>query len=324
MSLYHFRRQYEQLSQFERRSIIGMLEVVWSARPLARQLCRSDCVVRKCGNQCIRGMSFTGRQGSGRSRQTSRQEDRHIGPLCFLEPYEGAWLKDIWDRGAHYVPLTPTHDCLHLEWCRARGNWTAAEWNQIVFSNESRLNLSSDDNRVRVGRSRGKRLNPAFALQRHTTPTACVVVWGAIAYNTRPPLVLIRGTMTAQRYVHDILQLHVLPLMQRLPGTLFQKGNIRPHTARVSQDCLRTVAILPWPAQSSDLSPIEHIWDHLGRRVGHPTSLNELEARLQQIWNEMSQDIIQNLYVSMPNRIASCIRARRGSTGYPLFFCPFL
>ncbi|GFX91563.1 transposable element Tcb1 transposase [Trichonephila clavipes] len=79
---------------------------------------------------------------------------------------------------------------------------------------------------------------------------------------------------------------------------------------------LRTVPTLPWPAQSPDSSPIEHIWDDLGWRVGHPTSLNELEARLQQIWNEMSQDIIQNLYASMPDRIASCIRAGWGSTGY--------
>ncbi|GFW32492.1 transposable element Tcb1 transposase [Trichonephila clavipes] len=66
---------------------------------------------------------------------------------------------------------------------------------------------------------------------------------------------------------------------------------------------------------SPDLSPIEHIWDYLGWRVGHPTSLNELEAKLQQIWNGMSQDIIQNFYASIPDRIASCIHARGGSTG---------
>ncbi|GFT16609.1 transposable element Tcb2 transposase [Trichonephila clavipes] len=102
--------------------------------------------------------------------------------------------------------------------------------------------------------------------------------------------------MTAQWYVHDILQPHVLPLIQRLPGAIFQQDTARPHTARVSQDCLHTVTILSWPGRSPDLSPIEHIWDHLGRRVGHPTSLNELEARLQQIWNEMSQGSIQNLY----------------------------
>ncbi|GFW86949.1 transposable element Tcb1 transposase [Trichonephila clavipes] len=99
--------------------------------------------------------------------------------------------------------------------------------------------------------------------------------------------------------------------MQRLPG-----DNALPHTARVSQDCLRTATTLPLPARSPDLSSIEHIWNHLRRRVGHPTSFNELETRLQQIWNEMSRDIIQNFYATMPDHIASCIRARGGSTGH--------
>ncbi|GFV47884.1 transposable element Tcb2 transposase [Trichonephila clavipes] len=245
MPLRHFRRQYEPLSQFERRRIIGIMEVWWSARRVARQLGRSDCV-----------------------------------------------------------------------WCRAREKWTTAEWNQVIFGDESRFNLSNDDNRVRVWRSRGKLLNPAFALQQHTATTAGVIVWDAIAYNTRSSLVLIRGTMTAQRYVHDILQPHVLPLMQRLPGAIFPQNNDRPRTARVSQHCLHTVTTLPWPDRFQDLSPIEHIWDHLEQRVVHPTTLNALEARLQQIWNEISQDIIQNFYASVPVRISSCIRTREGSTGY--------
>ncbi|GFV58312.1 transposable element Tcb2 transposase [Trichonephila clavipes] len=107
--------------------------------------------------------------------------------------------------------------------------------------------------------------------------------------------------------------------MQRLPGAIFQQENTRPQTARVSQDYLRTVTTLPWPSLFPDLSPIEHIWDHWGWRVGHPMSLNEREAKLQQIWNTMSQDILQKLYDLMPNRIASCNRVLN-----PLFFCLFL
>ncbi|GFV73140.1 transposable element Tcb2 transposase [Trichonephila clavipes] len=48
------------------------------------------------------------------------------------------------------LPLMPNHRRHRLEWCRDRENWTAAEWNQVVFSDESRFNLSSGDNRVRV------------------------------------------------------------------------------------------------------------------------------------------------------------------------------
>ncbi|GFX20888.1 transposable element Tcb1 transposase [Trichonephila clavipes] len=95
-----------------------------------------------------------------------------------------------------------------------------------------------------------------------------------------------------------------------------QQDNAQPLTATVSQGCHCTVIILSWPACSSDLSPIEHIWNNLRQRFGRNTSLNELEAKLQQIWSEMSRDIIQNLYASMPHRIASCIRARGNITEY--------
>ncbi|GFX98402.1 transposable element Tcb2 transposase [Trichonephila clavipes] len=123
----------------------------------------------------------------------------------------------------------------------ARGNWTAAGWNQVFFSDESRFNLSSDDNRVRVWRPCGKRLNPAIAEQRHIAATAGVMVCGVIAYNTRSLLVLIRGTMTAQRYVHDILQPHVLLLIQRLPGAFFSQKTM---LGLRQQGCLKIVSVL--------------------------------------------------------------------------------
>ncbi|GFT86617.1 transposable element Tcb1 transposase [Trichonephila clavipes] len=117
--------------------------------------------------------------------------------------------------------------------------------------------------------------------------------------------------MTAQWYVHDILQPHVLPFVQRLPKAIFQQDNAWPHTGRVSQDCLRTVTTLPRFVSN------RVYLGSFGRRVGHQTSLNELEARnLQQIWNEMSQDIKQSLCASMPDCITSCIRTTGGSTGY--------
>ncbi|GFY36887.1 transposable element Tcb2 transposase [Trichonephila clavipes] len=238
--------------------IIGMMEAGWSARRVARQLGHSDSVptTPSAAIQALVAPSL----GAPVSSQNIRR--------CLAEGHLGS------RRPLRVLPLTPTHRRHRLEWCHGRGHWTGAEWNQVVFSDESRFNLSSDDNRTRVWRPRSERLNPAFALQRHTAPTAGVMVWGTIAYNTWSPIVLIRGTMTAQRYVHD-MQPHVLPLVQWLPGTIFQQDNARPHTERVSQDCLRTVTTHSWPVRSPDLSPIEHFWDHLGWRVGHPTSLNE-------------------------------------------------
>ncbi|GFV31878.1 transposable element Tcb2 transposase [Trichonephila clavipes] len=162
------------------------------------------------------------------------------------------WTLRIYGRGglmswSMKQPLTPTHRRLRLEWYHTQGHWSAAEWNHVVFSDESRFHFSSDDDRARVWRLRGERLNPAFAFLGHTSLTAGVIVWDVFAYNTRSTLVLIRDTVTIQWGVHGIMQLHVLPLRQRLPGAIFQQDNARLQTARVSKDYLRTFTTLPLP-----------------------------------------------------------------------------
>ncbi|GFU47583.1 transposable element Tcb1 transposase [Trichonephila clavipes] len=87
-------------------------------------------------------------------------DERHLGSRCPLR----------------VLLLTPTHGHLRLEWCHARGNWTSAEWNQVVFSDESIFNHNSDNNRFCVWRPCGESINSAFALQRHTAPTSGVMV----------------------------------------------------------------------------------------------------------------------------------------------------
>ncbi|GFX48512.1 transposable element Tc1 transposase [Trichonephila clavipes] len=46
------------------------------------------------------------------------------------------------------LPLTPEHRQLRLQWCEARSMWNVTDWQKIVFSEESRFVLGTDDNRV--------------------------------------------------------------------------------------------------------------------------------------------------------------------------------
>ncbi|GFX00740.1 transposable element Tcb1 transposase [Trichonephila clavipes] len=78
MPLRHHRRQYEQLSEFKRGRIIGMIKAEWSARRVASQVCRSDLTIGGCWDQWTEETSFAWRPDSGRPRQTSCREDRHI------------------------------------------------------------------------------------------------------------------------------------------------------------------------------------------------------------------------------------------------------
>ncbi|GFT46338.1 DDE_3 domain-containing protein [Trichonephila clavipes] len=93
----------------------------------------------------------------------------------------------------------------------------------------------------------------------------------------------MRGTLTDQRYVDDILRPHVGPFLNGLPRKIFQHDNARPRTARVAQDFLRHFQTLPWPARSPDLSAVEHEWDHLKRQMPSCHSVHDLELGVQDL-----------------------------------------
>uniref|UniRef100_A0A3B3RAD9 Tc1-like transposase DDE domain-containing protein n=1 Tax=Paramormyrops kingsleyae TaxID=1676925 RepID=A0A3B3RAD9_9TELE len=64
---------------------------------------------------------------------------------------------------------------------------------------------------------------------------------------------------------------------------VFQQVNARPHTACVSMDCLRHDKVLPWPANSPDPTPVEHVWDQLRRQLRPSANLQDLESQIQQL-----------------------------------------
>ncbi|UYV63185.1 hypothetical protein LAZ67_2003377, partial [Cordylochernes scorpioides] len=189
-----------------------------------------------------------------------------------------------------------------------------------VDRHESRFCLSSDSRHVRVWRRRGERSNPAATVERPTVRQRGIMVWGAIAYDSRSPLLRIQGTMTAQRYVDDVLRPVTLPYLQGVPNALYQQDNARPHTARISQQALQDVQMLPWPPYSPDLSPIEHVWDIIGRRLHalpQPRSEDELWQMVEREWRAIPQDAIRTLIDSLPRRVAACIAVRERADHEP-------
>ena len=94
--------------------------------------------------------------------------------------------------------------------------------------------------------------------------------------------------------MNQILQPEAVPFLQRHGSAILMHGNARPHVARICRQFLsrNNVNVLPWPAVSPDMNPIEHIWDFLGRKVPagrNVHNLRDLENVLIQEWNSKTK-----------------------------------
>ncbi|GFX08548.1 transposable element Tcb1 transposase [Trichonephila clavipes] len=67
------------------------------------------------------------------------------------------------------LPLTQNHRRLHRQWCDERSMWVV-EWNEVDFTDESRICLQHHDGRIRVRRHRQKRILNSCNMHRHTGP----------------------------------------------------------------------------------------------------------------------------------------------------------
>ena len=114
----------------------------------------------------------------------------------------------------------------------------------------------------------------------------------------------------------EILSPFVVPFIRR-HHLMFQHDNAQTHVARICTQFLdaENVPILPWPAYSPDMSPIEHVWDALDRqRVPVPANIQQLHT--EEEWNNIPQTTINNLINSMRRRRVVLREANGGHTRY--------
>ena len=97
---------------------------------------------------------------------------------------------------------------------------------------------------------------------------------------------------------------------------IYQQDNAPCHKAKKVDAWFRenNISVLPWPARSPDLNPIEQIWSIIDKKlVGvRLSNLAELEKAVVKEWQELppSTSICVNLVQSMPKRLEMCIKAK--------------
>ena len=180
------------------------------------------------------------------------------------------------------------------------------------------------DRRARVWRMPNERFAPVCVAEHDRFGGGSVMVWAGISAWGKTDLhVIDNGTLTALRYVNEILDVYVRPYAGAVgENFILMDDNARAHRARITDQYLEqaTIVRMEWPARSPDLNPIEHAWDMLQTAVSsrplQPASVQQLRQALLEEWDQIPQYKIRRLISSMRRRCQAVIEARGHYTRY--------
>ena len=196
----------------------------------------------------------------------------------------------------------------------------------VLWSDETKICRIGSDGKVYTWKKTGEPLS-----DRTTTPTVKhgggknLMVWGCMGWEGVGTLIEVQGIMDAEQYC-EILDGGVLESFENLGMVegerYFQQDNDPKHTSNRASKWFEdnNIEVLGWPAQSPDLNPIEHLWEHVKKELRKypepPKGVHELWDRVAKEWEAIKPEVCQNLIESMPRRIEAVIKAKGGHTKY--------
>nr|CAH7754938.1 unnamed protein product [Callosobruchus chinensis] len=147
--------------------------------------------------------------------------------------------------------------------------------------------------------------------------------WGGIRFNGITQLIHIPGTMTSAYYLQNIINAVVQPLRKDIGDQfIFMDDNARLHRTRAVQQALENgnIARLEWPAMSLDMNIIEHVWNYVSRAIFNrnnpPRGTKVLIVAATEEWDNIPQEVINNLIIRIHRHVDALIRSSGGNTKY--------
>ena len=147
------------------------------------------------------------------------------------------------------------------------------------------------------------------------------MLWGCMSFYAYGPLEAVEGFINGQSYLtmlRDVVRPELDFSREAGRVLIYQQDNAKAHKAQPVMDYFEDwgYEVLDWPPQSPDLSPIENIWNvmkmRLKARRPRPRTKATMRNAMMEIWDELEDDIRENLILGFRSRCEECLKNKGG------------
>ena len=201
--------------------------------------------------------------------------------------------------------LTESHREKRLEWAEDQ---RTTNWDQVIFSDETTIRMNSV--KGLVWNLPGKKK----VVQTIKHPIK-VNVWGCFSARGFGRVVCFNENLNAD-LMCDINKYGLLPTARKQFGhdsTLWklQEDNDPKHTSKLATNWRmnNNVQKIDWPSMSTDIAPIENVWQLLKMKLRNKklSTYQSLVLEIKREWKSLSPELAIKLVHSMNNRISEVI-----------------
>lgn len=325
------------LTQQEKDSILDLRKKGRSYGEIAKEIKRSKCAVHNFLNNSLNNRQ---KKRVGRKKKLSDRQRRSILRTASNRSISSSGIKNqlglnvsrwtvnrVLQSAPNLVlmkkkkspPLKPIHKENRLGWAKDHMTWNQ-EWKNVVWSDEKKFNFDGPDGFSYYWHDIRKEEQ---LFSKRNQGGGSVMVWASFGWNGKSEICFIDERMNAENY-RQLLNDHLTHIGSTIGGDkwIFQQDNAPIHRANANINWFksRKIDVLPWPAYSPDLNPIENLWGILVRKVYEGGRqfyrTNDLKKAIEDCWAKIELHVLQNLVESMPNRIFQVIRLNGAKTKY--------
>ena len=215
--------------------------------------------------------------------------------------------------------LTTQHIKSRFQWAKKYNKWSLEDWKKVIWSDESKFNLSNSDGKEYYWTNKPGHLNKDSVKQTKKYGGGCIMVWCCMTWEGLGYSCKIDTTLDGELYS----QILTGELMESIKyygyhkaDIIFQHDNDPKHKSKDATSTIENLGlkVLDWPSQSPDMNPIEHLWDHIERELRkkqkHYSKQNDLWEDLQEILKEKHTEFCRKLISTMPRRVKDLLKAK--------------